>query len=173
MIYFPLSAILGKAVSWIKQSEEKMKKRASSAGAALDKRFAKAKEMWLFFEFFGPNSFDGVHVENDEHQVALIDVILSSSSGLFHSILSYLLHAEPNPIDGHDFYPVNWFVKTCFSSTIKFPKELWYTQPSPSLLECIKQSKTGHLQPLLEGAVCKGKNSSGQVSPFPLVQSLL
>lgn len=39
-----------------------------------NKRFTKAKEIVFFFEYYGENSFAGMHDSNDEMKLVLIDV---------------------------------------------------------------------------------------------------
>lgn len=50
-----------------------MKEKEDEIGKILKDRY-NPKEATCFFEFFGPNSFAGVHLSDDKKQVVLIDV---------------------------------------------------------------------------------------------------
>jgi hypothetical protein len=100
---------------------------------ALDKIFAKNR--WqnavCFFEFFGPNSFAGLHAE-EPHEVVLFDV-----------------GAEKKGIlDPRDFLKM-------FSDQVKTAALLYHGNPNSILEDAVR---SGQLEGMtFEGVVCKGK----------------
>jgi hypothetical protein len=83
-----------------------------------------------FFEFFGPNSFAGIH-EDEPHEVVLFDV--STQRGIL----------EPR-----DFLKI-------FEEKVKIAELLYHGNPNSEFLDSVRN---GTLEGMtLEGVVCKGK----------------
>ena len=84
-----------------------------------------------FFEFYGPNSFAGLHKEDDEHTVTLIDV--AYNTGIL----------EPKE-----------FLKKF--GHLDVPAVLWIGKANSELVNLVE---TGQLEGMtFEGVVCKGKH---------------
>lgn len=105
-----------------------------------DKRWEKVV---CFFEFFGKNSFAGLH-ENEPHKVVLFDVSVHK-----HGLL------EPNTF------------RKIFEGSIPTPEMLYYGKPNSELIEQVSNNSLEGMT--FEGVVCKGK----YVSPgMPLMFKL-
>lgn len=95
----------------------------------------KIEKATVFFEFHGPNSFAGNHLETDEHQLSLIDIDVVG-----HGLM-----------DPKDFFES--FGMTDFDAA-----KLLYTGPIDEVF--IQQVKNGTLQGMtFEGVVCKARRN--------------
>jgi hypothetical protein len=92
-----------------------------------------------FFEFYGPNSFAGQHLDTEQQAVILFDV-----NPLRKGIL------EP-----HDFIALFW--------ELDIPTVLFDGYLTPDLVEQIRNSQLPGQTP--EGVVCKGKHEPGKKTP--------
>ena len=96
-------------------------------GQHLKLNYSDSKEIIVFFEFLGPESFAGNHQAEDKKELILIDVLL----------------------DGK-FLPPEDFVKSFASFDI--PRVLWQGKYSGQVVEDIRQGK----YQVAEGAILKG-----------------
>jgi hypothetical protein len=135
---------LGEAVTIFKRDYE----------AVLTEKFRKDKdlrnerEIIVYGEFFGSQSFAGIHQPNDPKEVVIFDVLVGNKNRKFFS-----------PLD---------FIKE-FQSLVKIPPVLYMGNMNDELIE---QVRTGVYTPefhrltdnkfkLFEGMVCKGTQTRG------------
>lgn len=114
--------ILGEAISLINDKY----------GETLPKIFNKQrwKKVLCFFEFFGPNSFAGVH-EDEKHDIVLIDI-------------SY---------DNHGILEPKEFLK--IFKNVDTPSMLYHGKMNQEIIKQIKERDLPGMT--FEGVVCKGK----------------
>lgn len=87
-----------------------------------------AQKLTAFFEFYGPNSFAGNHVESDKHDVVLFD---------FHVHKKGIM----SPVEFLSFF-----------SNIHVPRVIYNGVLNASFVQDVRQGK----YPVNEGVVCKG-----------------
>jgi len=106
------------------------------------------RELVVYGEFFGPNSFAGIHEPSDPKELVIFDVLVGHKNHWFYT-----------PLD---------FIKT-FQSIVKIPPVLYIGNMNDQLIE---QIRTGIYTPefhkltdnkfkLFEGVVCKGTLTRG------------
>lgn len=122
---------LGKAISLIKEKYEK-----DLSDIFIDQKY---QDVLCFFEFYGPSSFAGNHLETEEQSVTLIDV---------------------NPFKQGIMEP-NEFIK--LFGHLDIPKVLYQGMVNASLFDAVKQSTLSELS--FEGVVCKGASDSKAKMP--------
>ena len=122
---------LGESINLIKSKYEN----------ELSEIFLKQKwqDVLCFFEFYGKNSFAGIHLP-EEHTVTLIDV---------------------NPYKQGILEP-SYFVK--YFGHLDIPKVLYEGSVSSTLFDQVKQSTLPNMT--LEGVVCKGSNDKKTKMPI-------
>jgi hypothetical protein len=94
------------------------------------------KERWkkaiAFFEFYGPNSFAGIHDPNDEHDVTLFDV----------------------SADNRGFLEPRAFIRT-FADKVETAPLLYRGNPNSDFVKSVQEGELDGMT--YEGVVCKGK----------------
>jgi hypothetical protein len=122
---------LGKAINLIKEKYEK-----DLTDIFINQKY---QDVLCFFEFYGPSSFAGNHLETEEQTVTLIDV---------------------NPFKQGIMEP-NQFIK--LFGHLDIPKVLYQGTVNASLFDAVKQSTLPDMP--LEGVVCKGASDSKAKMP--------
>jgi len=106
------------------------------------------REIIVYGEFFGPNSFAGIHQASDQKELVIFDILVGHKN--------------------HRFYKPLDFIDT-FQSLVKIPPVLYVGNMNDEL---IKNVRTGFYTPefhrltdnkfkLFEGIVCKGTQTRG------------
>lgn len=113
---------LGKAIGLIKTKYEK-----DLTDLFKQERF---EEVVCFFEFFGPNSFAGVHDQSDKHDVVLFDL----------------------DVYKRGLIPPREFMK--LTGKIDTPSVLYEGRATDSFIQSVRDSTLENMP--LEGVVCKG-----------------
>ena len=103
----------------------------------LSKNFRDEREVICYGEFFGPNSFAGIHVAEDPKSFVLFDVLVGHKNRVF---------VKPND-----------FVKY-LGSIVKIPRLIYNGILNE---EFIEQVRSGFYEGIVEGVVCKGISTNG------------
>lgn len=138
------SQFLGEAVTIFKRDyqsalTEKFKK---------DKDLRNHREIVVYGEFFGPQSFAGIHQPNDPKELVIFDVLVGHKNHWFYTPLNFIQE---------------------FQTIVKIPPVLYMGNMNDQLIE---QVRTGFYTPefhkvtdnkfkLFEGVVCKGTQTRG------------
>jgi len=124
--------IYGKGVTYFLQNQSKV----------LDEFFRKSKdyrnfrEIIVYGEFFGPNSFAGVHDTSELQKVVVFDVLLGNKN--------------------REFIKPNVFVKE-FQNLIEIPKVIYVGNLNDQFITDVRENKYD----LNEGALVKGTSTNG------------
>lgn len=113
-----------------------------------DRDLRNEREIIVYGEFFGPNSFAGMHQPNDPKEVVIFDVLVGHKNRKFFG-----------PLD---------FIKV-FQSLAKIPPVLYVGNMNEQLIEDVRNGKytpefhrlTDNKFKLFEGVVCKGTQTRG------------
>jgi hypothetical protein len=100
------------------------------------KEFPNEREIYAFFEFFGPSSFAGSHVKGEPKQLVLLDILLAKRE-------EFMLPQE--------------FVKRC-APILPTPKVVYTGNLNDQLIQDVREGKYN----LNEGMLCKGTKASDQ-----------
>ena len=101
-----------------------------------EKTYRNEREIITFLEFFGEQSFAGIHVPNDPKKLVLIDVLIGHKNRWF-----------VNPDN---------FVKE-FGNLVSIPRMVYTGNLNEEFIQDVRENKFG----LNEGVVCKGLTTSG------------
>ncbi len=99
-------------------------------------KFSSEREIVVFGEFVGENSFAGNHDPNDEHKFVLFDVLVGHKNRYF---------VKPNE-----------FIRT-FGKTIEIPRLIYTGNLNEDFIERVRRNEYD----LKEGVICKGLSTSG------------
>lgn len=121
---------LGKAVAIFKEVY------AEPLGRLFRDKYRDYREIITFFEFFGKNSFAGIHDPNDQHRIYVFDVLLGHKDRKFVS-----------PKE---------FVKT-FSDKVLTPDVIYQGKLNEDFIQRVRGDEFG----LQEGVICKGLTTNG------------
>ena len=113
-----------------------------------DKELRNEREIVVYAEFFGPQSFAGIHQPNDPKQLIVFDVLVGHKNQWFYT-----------PLD---------FIET-FQSMVKIPPVLYIGNMNDKLIEDVRtgvytpefHKLTDNKFKLFEGMVCKGTQTRG------------
>lgn len=103
-----------------------------------DKQFRDEREIIVFAEYFGPNSFAGQHKRDDQKKVVVIDVMTG--------------HKD----NDRRFFKPNEFIKT-FEKVVEIPKTIYRGNLNDEFIAAVKNNTFN----LNEGVVCKGTKNTG------------
>jgi len=101
----------------------------------ISKHYANEREITAFLEFYGDNSFAGVHQPGDEPKLVLFDLLVG------HKQPQFLLPQE--------------FIKFC-GDKVEIPRVLYKGNLGPALIADVRAGKF----PVKEGVICKGTTRS-------------
>lgn len=99
-------------------------------------KFPNEREAIAFGEFFGPNSFAGMHVESDQKKFVLFDLFIG------HKNSKFLLPQE--------------FIKLC-ADKVETARVVYEGNLSDELIKDVREGKYD----VFEGIVCKGREKTG------------
>jgi len=94
------------------------------------------REIIVFGEFFGPNSFAGVHDKTEKQKIVVFDILVGHKNRYF--------------VKPHDF------VKE-YSSIIEIPRVIYEGNLSDEFIQDVRKGKYD----VEEGVICKGRLTSG------------
>jgi hypothetical protein len=122
---------LGKSISILKEKYED--------DLAMVFKEHRWRDIICFFEYYGPNSFAGQHLETEEQTVTLIDV---------------------NPYKEGILEPINF---NKYFGHLDIPKTLYEGRVTPEFVEKVRNSSIEGMP--FEGCVCKGANDKKTKMP--------
>jgi len=113
-----------------------------------DKDLRNEREVIVYGEFFGPNSFAGIHQENDPKELIIFDVLVGHKN--------------------HWFYKPADFIQT-FQTLVRIPPVLYLGNMNDKLIDDVRTGVytpefhrlTDNKHKLFEGVVCKGTETRG------------
>jgi hypothetical protein len=107
----------------------------------LRKNFSHEKEVVVYGEYWGPNSFAGIHVEPpDQMKLAIFDLLVIKKNH-------------------HEFLLPQEFVKLMTGTTIPTPRLVYEGTLGEEFIQKVRNNQLDVL--LNEGVVCKGRERSG------------
>jgi len=113
-----------------------------------DKDLRNEREIVVYGEFFGPNSYAGIHLAEDPKELVIFDVLVGHKN--------------------HWFYKPMDFIQT-FQSIVKIPPVLYVGNLNDQFIQDIREGKyteefhrlTDNKIKLFEGVICKGTVTNG------------
>jgi hypothetical protein len=113
-----------------------------------DKELRNEREIVVYGEFLGPNSFAGIHDPNDKKELIIFDVLVGHKNHWFYT-----------PMD---------FIET-FQSLVKIPPVIYMGNMNDKLIEDVRNGVytsefhklTDNKYKLFEGVLCKGTQPRG------------
>lgn len=100
------------------------------------KNYPNVREIIVFGEFYGPNSFAGVHLESDEQKVTIFDILMGHKN--------------------REFIKPRQFIKE-FGSIVEIPKVIYDGNLNDEFIESVRRNAYS----LNEGVIVKGIANNG------------
>ena len=124
-----------KMVKYFKENQKDILEKFFSK----EKEFRDYREIIVFGEFFGPNSFAGRHDENEDQKIVIFDVLVGHKQRKFLKPKEFTKYISP---------------------IIETPDVIYEGNLNDSFIEDIRNNKYN----LKEGVICKGVETSGAFS---------
>lgn len=113
-----------------------LEKQSSSLEKYFDKYWPNEREIIVFGEFYGPNSFAGIHDPVDDHRVVIFDVLIG--------------HKDRR------FFKPGELIKE-LGDIVELPKVVYSGNLNDEFIRDVRENKYD----LNEGVICKGTETSG------------
>lgn len=124
---------LGKGIELFKQNY------AEILNNIFKKKFPNERELTVYGEFLGPNSFAGLHTAEDPKEFVLFDILVG--------------HKQSKFLTPQDFLKL-------FADKVKTPKVIYAGKLNDSFIQDVRAGN----YPVKEGVICKGVERSGAFS---------
>lgn len=122
--------VFGRGVSYF------LKNQASILNDYFKKEYKNTREIIVFGELYGPNSFAGTHVETDDLKITVFDVLIGHKNRYF---------VKPKEL-----------IKT-FGKLIELPRVIYEGKLNDEFISDVRNDKYN----LIEGVIVKGTETSG------------